>query len=285
MVGTTIGLAAWAMTGPNAPLASDQRGAVIRPQRGGGQGRSAAPRGVRRGGPFASETAGRIQQRSYLFPDTNETIEYAVFVSSKVDPQKPSPLVIALHGLGVPPATWLRLLSDAAQDAGYIVAAPMGYDVRGWYGANGPTSGRKSPPNVGELSEKDVMNVLALMRKEFTIDDRRIYLAGQSMGGAGALFLGIKHKDIWAAVAASAPAIRSNLHGPDELEQATTMPMMLIHGDADRAVPVEQTRRWVEKMKALKMTYTYREIRGGGHSDAIRIAARDMFRFFDKHLK
>jgi len=279
-----------AVAGVSAP-AAQRGGARGIPQRGGnpehgGIPQVGVPRGIERGrGPFASDTALRIERRTYLFTDTNERIEYAVFVSSKVDKKKKSPLVIALHGLGVPPGMWLRMITDAAQNAGYILAAPMGYNLQGWYGANGPASGRGSPPNLGELSEKDVMNVLDLMRKEFNVDDRRIYLAGQSMGGAGALFLGIKHRDIWAAVAASAPAVRTALHTPADLERATDLPFILIQGDDDRAVPVEQTRQWAEKMKQLKMTYEYREIRGAGHTDAISKGARFVFAFFDKHVK
>jgi dipeptidyl aminopeptidase/acylaminoacyl peptidase len=135
------------------------------------------------------------------------------------------------------------------------------------------------------LSERDVMNVLDIMRDEFNIDERRIYLAGHSMGGAGALYLGIKHKDIWAAVAASAPAVRTQFHDPADLERARELPMILIQGDADRAVPVAQTRQWAEKMKQLAMTYEYREIRGGTHGSTLDSGARDMFRFFDKHAR
>jgi poly(3-hydroxybutyrate) depolymerase len=211
-------------------------------------------------------------------------MEYAVFVSSKIDLKKPAPLVIGLHGLGTPPAVWLGRITDAAERAGYIVAAPTGYSLTGWYGAN--DSGRPvGDTNVGALSEKDVLNVLDLMRAEFNIDERRIYLAGHSMGGAGALFLGIKHKQLWAAVSASAPAIRSNLHTPAELEQATDMPFILIHGDKDTAVPVEQTREWAAKMKALKMTYQYVELGGGTHSSTLDDGAPHTFRFFDKHVK
>ena len=50
------------------------------------------------------------------------------------------------------------------------------------------------------------MNVLAMVRKEFKVDDKRIYLMGHSMGGAGALFLGGKYANIFAAVGAEAPA-------------------------------------------------------------------------------
>jgi predicted peptidase len=130
-----------------------------------------------------------------------------------------------------------------------------------------------------------VMNVLEIMRDEFSIDERRIYLAGHSMGGAGALYLGIKHKDIWAAIAASAPAVRTQFHNPADLEQAREMPMILIQGDADRAVPVAQTRQWAEKMKQLAMTYEYREIRGGTHGSTLDSGASDMFRFFDRHIR
>jgi predicted peptidase len=51
-----------------------------------------------------------------------------------------------------------------------------------------------------ELSEKDVMTVSAMMRKEFNIDDARIYLMGHSMGGAGALFWGSKYTPNWAVM-------------------------------------------------------------------------------------
>src|SRR5205823_11075529 len=66
--------------------------------------------------------------------------------------------------------------------------------------------GQDAPPNLAELSEKDVLNVLALVRKEFTIDDKRIYLMGHSMGGAGAWHLGTKYPNLWAGLAPIAPA-------------------------------------------------------------------------------
>ena len=273
------------------PMAADQRSDGVsaqRPigsQRGMGGQRGAARAGNRRGGRASTEAASRIERRSYNFAETHEEIEYAVFVSTKVDAKKKSPLVIGLHGLGTPPAIWLSRIADAAENAGYIVAAPMGYNLQGWYGANGASSGRGGVPNLGELSERDVMNVLDIMRHEFNVDERRIYLAGHSMGGAGALHLGIKHKDIWAAVAASAPAVRTQFHSPADLEQVRGLPIILIHGDADRAVPVEQTRPWAEKMKTLDMPYEYREIRGGTHASTLDQGAREIFRFFDKHVR
>ena len=236
------------------------------------------------GGQAARGASDRIQRRSYLFKETNETIEYDVFVSSKVDGKKKSPLVIALHGAGAPPATVIRPLADAAERGGYIVAAPMGYNLRGFYGAAGPGNTRGEPENLGELSEKDVMNVLNLMRQEFNVDSNRIYIAGQSMGGGGAIYLGVKYKQTWAAIAVSAASIPAQ-HQPDVLETIKSIPVILIHALDDQAVPIDRIRPWAARMKTLRMTHEYHEIRQADHSDTIDKGAELIFNFFNKHSK
>src|SRR5262245_36967687 len=51
-------------------------------------------------GPEARPVDPRVQIRTYLFEDTKEQLPYALFVSSKVNPAKKSPLIVTLHGLG-----------------------------------------------------------------------------------------------------------------------------------------------------------------------------------------
>ncbi|MGE5837895.1 MAG: hypothetical protein ACM4AI_25710 [Acidobacteriota bacterium] len=48
-------------------------------------------------------------------------------------------------------------------------------------------------------------------------------------------------------------------------------------------MPVEQTRDWATKMKALNMTYEYHEIRGGTHALRLPLGAPFTFKFFDRH--
>jgi poly(3-hydroxybutyrate) depolymerase len=234
--------------------------------------------GPRRGTAPVSANAQKIQSRSYLFKETNTKLEYALFVSTKVKKGNKAPLVIALHGANVSPEQMISFVVDEAQSGGYVVAAPTGYSAEGWYGVPGRTAA-----NVTELSEKDVMAVLDLIRQEFNVDEHRIYLLGQSMGGAGALFLGVKYHQIWAAVAATAPAA-STLQ-PSSLEAAKEVPMILVQGDADQSVSPAQTRRWADTMHQLNMTYQYYEVPGGGHRDAIIVGAGRVFAFFDKHTK
>ena len=245
------------------------------------------------GGPFGArggrgqtsicDGGRRIERRAYLFADTKKRLEYDVFVSSRVNKQAPAPLVIALHGQNQPPDSVLRCVTDFAEAGGYIVAAPTGYSLDGWYGIADRVLPGTKPANLAALSEKDVMNVLDAMRRDYNVNSGRIYLLGQSMGGGGALYLGTKYHDLWAAVGASAPAAGGLPFSI--LEQATEVPMVLVQGDADDNVSPERTRQWAEQMRALRMTYEYHELRGVGHREAIAVGAPQIFAFFDRHSK
>jgi len=259
----------------------------------------------------------RVQMRSYHFEDTNENMEYALFVSSKVSKDKKNPLIVTLHGLGAGPSImFMGPALDLAEEGGYILVGPMGYNVRGWYGIPmgkkpsipdaPPKTAKKAetaqpdgeakpkpkasmffnandPPNLRELSEKDVMNVLDIVRKEFNVDENRIYLMGHSMGGAGTLYLGVKYGSIWAALAPVAPAAFGL--NPDSLEKIKDMPVIFVHGDKDEAVPVDVSRQWVEKAKELNMTYEYNEMPDISHGPVITACLPSIYEFFGKHSK
>ena len=59
-----------------------------------------------------------------------------MFVSSKVSKTKKNPLIVALHGLGGNQNTLMRANAlQLAEEGGYIMVGPMGYNSGGWYGA------------------------------------------------------------------------------------------------------------------------------------------------------
>ena len=240
--------------------------------------------------PAQKEPAGppssRVQKKTYDFKDAGKEMEYALFVPSTYDKEKKTPLVVALHGLGGNPQQIIRSrgLVDLAEKNGYIVAAPMGYNSKGWYGAKGggPGRGKDDPPNLRELSEKDVLNVLELVRKDYNVDGKRIYLIGHSTGGGGVWHLGTKYPDLWAGVAPIAPAA---FGPPTGLDRIKNVSVIVVQGDKDTLVKPEGTRRWVDRMKELNMTYEYVEIAGGGHGDVISKGMPKIFEFFEKQHK
>ena len=299
---------------------------------------AAAPGGARGGrGPAIDP---RIQQRTYLFKDTNEDLPYAVFVSSKVTKDKKNPLIVALHGLGGDQNTMMRGNAlQLAEEGGYILVGPMGYNSSGWYGApatmaagtggaaggvgfgggrggpggpgaapgagagrgagpGGPGAGPGAgagrggatlgkPNETSEKSEKDVMNVLDMIKKEFNVDENRTYLMGHSMGGAGTIYLGVKYASMWAAIGAEAPATSPAGITPNNysLAPAKNVPMIIVQGDMDTLVPVAGTRLWIDQMKELNITHQYVEVPGGDHGSVLTTGAPDIFAFFAKHTK
>ena len=63
------------------------------------------------------------------------------------------------------------------------------------------------------------------------------------------------------------------------------MPVIVIHGDMDTAVPVTLSRTWVEVMRTLNVPYQYIEVAAGDHGSVISGSMSDIFAFFAKHTK
>jgi predicted peptidase len=248
--------------------------------------------GQGRGGGFGIDA--RAQERSYRFADTDEDLEYCLFKSSKVDAATPAPLIISLHGLGAGPQVMCNATAvELAEKGGYILAAPMGYNTRGWYGV--PSEYQRSvgrgggaegqPANTGELSEKDVMNVLETVRKEFNVDPDRIYLTGHSMGAAGTMYLGSKHADVWAAIAPVAGGVRLDKEEILEPLKAANVPILVVLGDSDEVVAIEDGRAFKAKLEAAGLEHEYVELAGISHGPAITASQEHVYGFFDKHSK
>jgi len=267
-----------------AALALAQAG-IAQPTPGNGPPANGPPRG-----PMAIAPDPRVQQKSYTFAPTGEEMKYTLYVSSKVKPDVPAPLIVALHGLGGDANFIVRgRLVDLAEEGGYIVVGPMGYNVGGWYGSPVIALGNQPMrPNLTELSELDVLTVLQMARSQFNVDPNRIYLVGHSMGGAGTIFLAQKHADYFAAAAAIAPAAfmmqrdQKDILGPI---MAAHLPLMITQGDKDPVVPPVNTRTWATAMDELGMEHEYVEMPGRDHGSIIADSMPDIFRFFAAHTR
>jgi len=236
--------------------------------------------------PVASIPKGEVTIRSYHMEEAKKDIDYALYVPNSYDETRALPLVVLLHGLGSNPKQVIGYdgVVDEAEKRGYAVVAPYGFNERGWYGSRGkgkegPFFGnRKDPDNLGELSEKDVFNVLAIVEKDLRIDPTRRFLMGHSMGGAGSVYLGATRIGMWAGLAPLAPAFGGPM---DLLKQLGDTPVYVVMGDKDKLVPVATVRQWVDEMKRLKTPVTYEEIAGGDHVRCITQNEAMIGRVFD----
>jgi poly(3-hydroxybutyrate) depolymerase len=237
------------------------------------------------GQPAARSWSGdpRVQSRTYVFTNTGEILPYAVFVSTKVAKDKPAPLIVALRGYGGNPGSfmWGSALK-LAEEGGYIMVAPMGYNSGGNFGnpGGGGATG-VAPTKTSEYSEQDVMNVLALIRKEFNIDDHRIYLMGHSQGGAGALHLADKYSSIWAGVAGLSPGAPG--YQLDANAKFKDVAILIMAGDKDGFIG--SVHHLDERMKSLKLAHEYVELPGLDHGSIVMGGMTNVFQFFSQHTK
>jgi predicted peptidase len=309
----------------NVPAAGGQPGQNLTNGAIGGRD-NAADRGIMGPGGvgFGIQADPRVQNRTYLFKDTNETLPYAVFVSSKVTKDKKAPLIMALRGAGGSPTALLsRAALDRAEEGGYILVSALGYTSMGSFGmtaggrdsrygrsgtpattpdatqqgnltARGVATGGRGmgtstrgggaetdPVKVSEYSEKDVMNVLAIVRKEFNVDDRRIYLMGHSQGGAGALHIADKYSSIWAAAAMLSPGAPNFQLDPNS--QFKNVPLLIMVGANDTLIATP--RRIDEQLKSMNIAHEYKEVPGLDHGGIVIGAIPEVFKFFGEHSK
>jgi predicted esterase len=69
-----------------------------------------------------------------------------------------------------------------------------------WWGAEKYKGSEVSP------TEKRVIDTVKWVIKQYGIDENRVYLSGNSMGGSGTLGIGMRHGDVFAAIKANVPA-------------------------------------------------------------------------------
>jgi predicted esterase len=207
-------------------------------------------------------------KKAYRSKVDNTLQPYRIFVPAGYDGSKPFPLIIALHGMGGNENSYFDSYANGAFKAeaearGYIVACPKGREPASMY--------------LG-AAEKDVMDVIAEVRRDYRIDPDRVYMTGHSMGGFGSWSIAMNHPEVFAAIAPVAGG-----GNPLTLPKITHVPQLVVHGDNDKTVPVERSRVMVEAAKKIGTEVKYVEVPGGSHIDVVVPTFKDVFDWFDAH--
>nr|MBO2487749.1 hypothetical protein [Gammaproteobacteria bacterium] len=150
--------------------------------------------------------------------------------------------------------------------------------------------GRGNAQYIG-IGERDVLRCIAEAKRMFSVDDDRVYLTGESMGGHGTWWIASRHPDLFAAAApvfggwdfrvtnVSGPSMTSAPRTPLEafsLERSSSfaqaenllhVPLLVIHGDADATVSVENSRHAVKLLQRWGYDVKYHEMPGWDHED------------------
>jgi predicted esterase len=202
-------------------------------------------------------------------------VPYRVYVPSHYDKSKAVPMIMLLHGAGGDENNFFdryeKRWPKLAEERGYIIVAANG---------RGPLSGYQKANGA----ERDVLDVIDLVEKNYNIDPNRCYLAGHSMGSAGTWLIGLQYRDRFAALA---PIAGSRLSPILEtaLKAGPKIPLIIVAGVKDALVPVAGCRAVAEKTKDLGYDVKYLEYADGDHISVAISSIKDIFDFFDAHRK
>ena len=139
--------------------------------------------------------------------------------------------------------------------------------------------GRKIPAIVvapqlakGSWNPDNVLEVLEYVKKNYNVDDSRIYVCGMSLGGYGTLHFAGKYADKITA----AFAICGGGNVKDGCKLAT-IPLWIQHGDVDYIVPMSESKKVVDAIKKCdeNANVTLTIIKGGNHGNVERLFHED----------
>jgi len=234
------------------------------------------------------------QYRVYDFPGTGESIPYRLFVPSRWKPGVRLPLLVTLRAGNSVNNSYREPNSLVAQaeKRGYLVVTPMGYRPlsQPYYGspyriarANAAEPAQGWTPQENERAEQDVINVIDLVMQEYGVDPGRVFLHGQNPSGSGALYLGAKYPDRFAALVISSGPIDYSTYPFDRLKGKVGL--MVIHGDQDTTNPIEASMKMAGAAKAAGVNVVYATVPGGTHLAAYLTFASEIFDFLDTQKK
>ena len=124
----------------------------------------------------------------------------------------------------------------------------------------------------GSWNPDKVLEVLEYVKKNYNVDESRIYVCGMSLGGYGTLHFAGKYADkITAAV-----AICGGGNVKDGCKLAT-IPLWIQHGDVDYIVPMSESKKVVDAIKKCdeNADVTLTIIKGGNQGNVERLFHED----------
>lgn len=118
----------------------------------------------------------------------------------------------------------------------------------------------KLNPGLGD-GARLALEVIDALCREFRIDDRRIYVMGQSMGGAGTWHMTAQRPKLFAAAVACCAAQTA-----EDAVASQGTPLWNFHGDADKSVPVAMSRDRIAAVQKAGGHPLYTEYAGVDHN-------------------
>jgi dipeptidyl aminopeptidase/acylaminoacyl peptidase len=214
--------------------------------------------------------------------------EAFIQIPDDYDPDKAYPLILFFHGRGGD-ATWfldktceLKPFLIEARRRGYIFAAPS-YGTDSW---------------MNTQAEILTLELIEFLHQQLSLDSKQLFLLGNSMGGGATLTFTARHaekvtaacdvygisdfvrfynesnykksiSDAFGGSPEQFPEVYRQRSGVYNIEQLKSVPLLILHGDSDRIVPLWHSEILYDKLKAVNAQVELILVPGIGHNKKI----------------
>ena len=170
--------------------------------------------------------------------------KYLLYTPSPYDAARPTPLVILCHGTRPwdSPIREIRDWVKLAEDKNFIVAAPSLTGTRGDF----PPAAAKQIERQRD-DEETILGVVRHVEGSKNIDETRVFLVGWSAGNYAVMHTGLRHPDIFRAVA----GIQGNFDAAYMTDVTDAVdpyqPVLMLYGSADLLInkQVKECTAWL----------------------------------------
>lgn len=213
---------------------------------------------LRAGRTYTARPAGRVALPTHIRGVLHDN---ALEVPEGYDPSRAWPLRVTLHGavgraapqpddFPVPP-----LRSRLASDREFVL------HPRGWQGSQWWTA----------VQVQNLEQLLDRVKRDYNVDESRVYVSGVSDGGTGVYFLGMRAATPWAigvplighVLVLANPKVGAD--GQLYPANLANLPLYVFNGARDRLYPETEVRAVMDLLRNARVTFQFRLQQGAGH--------------------
>lgn len=160
---------------------------------------------------------------------------FIVYLPNSYSTTQKAPVIFLFHGGGANAASMLNIsfkndFTDISERENVLLVAPQGID-KSW------NDGRQTKANKKNIDDvKFITKILEYIELNYAVDSTRIYATGISNGGFMVSRLGCEIGNRFAAIAAVAATMGSDIPYAS-CSPTFTLPVMYIHGTEDPLIP------------------------------------------------
>jgi dipeptidyl aminopeptidase/acylaminoacyl peptidase len=242
------------------------------------------------------------EMRNFHWTNGNLKLEGWLMLPKDFAPGKTYPLVVNVHGgpSAACSSHWDSKMMGAESAMGYFAFCP---NLRGSYG-QGEDFTRANIKDFGGGDFHDIMTGVDAILKQYPIDPRRIGIRGHSYGGYMTMWAETQTQRFAAAVAGAGLSDWLSYYGVNDIDEwmipffgasiyddpavyaksdpmhfvkAVKTPTLVLVGDRDGEVPMEQSVEWWHALQAMKVPVRLVVYPNEGHVFVKPADSRDYF--------